>query len=161
MINVPENKVPESFFDSIDEEHVMKAAMNIKGSAWPSGRMDSELYRRVICSRSFKRAGKALRERIILFAKNIGRKFYDQQLLEAYTASRLIPLGQKILDAGLLVLEKSCAVLLGKSSESQHQLKSKRLRARCKLVLDLVQGPRQLFMQWLKYLKKMQPMVYY
>ena len=95
MINVPENKVPESFFDSIDEEHVMKAAMNIKGSAWPSGRMDSELYRRVICSRSFKRAGKALRERIILFAKNIGRKFYDQQLLEAYTASRLIPLGQK------------------------------------------------------------------
>ena len=69
----------------------MKAALNTKGSAGPSG-MDTELYRRMLCSKNFNAAGKALREEIASLAKNVLTTSYHPLLIEPYVASRLNPL---------------------------------------------------------------------
>ena len=61
LLNGPVDIVPECLFENIDEQMVLKATLDTKGSAGPSG-MDVELYRRVLCSKSFSTAGKALRE---------------------------------------------------------------------------------------------------
>ena len=45
--------IPAYYFEDIAEQTVLNAAMNTKGSAGPSG-MDSELYRRILCSKSFR-----------------------------------------------------------------------------------------------------------
>ena len=69
----------------------MKAALHTKGSAGPSG-MDSDLYRRIPCSRNFNSAGKDLREEIATLSKNLATKSYDPELIGEYVNSRLIPL---------------------------------------------------------------------
>lgn len=78
-------------FDAIDEQTILKAALNTKGSAGPSG-MDAELYRRILCSKNFQTTGKALREQIALLAKNLATKIYNPCLISAYINSRLIAL---------------------------------------------------------------------
>ena len=50
----------------IDEEIIYNSASKTKGSAWPLG-MDSELYRRILCSKNFRTEGKILREAIAVF----------------------------------------------------------------------------------------------
>ena len=87
----PIDFIPSYIFNSIDEQSILKASMRTKGSAGPSG-MDSDLYRRILCSKNFKTAGKDLREEIAQMAKNLATQHYDPQLLEAYVSSRLIPL---------------------------------------------------------------------
>ena len=87
----PLDHIPIYVFDCINEENIMKAAMNTKGSAGPSG-MDAELYRRMLVSRNFSAAGKEMREEIALLTKNLHPK-----LLEPLVASRLIPLDKNIL----------------------------------------------------------------
>ena len=44
--------------------------MKTKGSAGPSG-MDAELYQIIICSKNFKTEGKAWREEIASFTRNL------------------------------------------------------------------------------------------
>jgi hypothetical protein len=51
--------VPPNTFDLIDVQTNYNAAIKTKGSAGPSG-MDAELYRRILCSKSFKTEGKLL-----------------------------------------------------------------------------------------------------
>ena len=91
LLNGPVDKILPCYFDSIDEQTVLKAALNTKGSAGPSG-MDADLYRRILCSKKFSAAGKALREEIALLSKNLATKFYHPSLIATYIASRLIPL---------------------------------------------------------------------
>jgi len=91
LLQGPVDLVPECFFEHIDEQTFLKAALDTKGSAGPSG-MDAELYRRALCSKNFSVAGKGLRDEIALFARNLATKSYHPSLIEAYVASRLIPL---------------------------------------------------------------------
>ena len=91
LLNGPILSIPDCFFDSIDEQSVMNAALRTKGSAGPSG-MDAELYRRVLCSKNFGTACKTLREEVAYFTKNLATKSYHPELLQPYIASRLIPL---------------------------------------------------------------------
>ena len=44
--------------------------MKTKGSAGPLG-MDAELYQIIICSKNFKTEGKAWREEIVSFTRNL------------------------------------------------------------------------------------------
>ena len=83
--------IPECFFDSIDEISIFNSASRTKGSAGPSG-MDADLYRRVLCSKSFGSSCKTLREEIATFTKNIATKSYHPDLIQSYIACRLIPL---------------------------------------------------------------------
>ena len=87
----PIEQVKPWFFASIDEQTILSAAAKTKGSAGPSG-MDAELYRRILCSKSFNIAGKTLREEIATFTKNLLLRSYDPLLLEPFIACRLIPL---------------------------------------------------------------------
>ena len=87
----PWEHTPECFFDVIDEQAVLKAALNSKGSAGPSG-LDAESFRRVLCSKSFGTCSKTLREEIALLAKNLATKTYHPCLVEAFVACRLLPI---------------------------------------------------------------------
>jgi hypothetical protein len=87
----PVHQVPDALFESIDEQTVLKAALNTRGSAGPSG-MDADAYRRILVSKNFNLEGKALREEVALLARNLSTKSYHPDLLESYVASRLIPL---------------------------------------------------------------------
>ena len=87
----PIDDIPKCFFDEIDEQSILKATLNTKGSAGPSG-MDSDLYRRILCSKHFSAVGKTLREQIALLTRNLATNHYHPSLIESYVAARLIPL---------------------------------------------------------------------
>ena len=87
----PVDYIPPNVYDLIDEEIIYNSASKTRGSAWPSG-MDSELYRRILCSKNFKTEGKILREEIAVFTRNLLKKSYHPSLLEAFTSCKLIPL---------------------------------------------------------------------
>jgi hypothetical protein len=48
LLEGPEEQILACFFDAIDEQTILKAALNTRGSAGPSG-MDADLYRRILC----------------------------------------------------------------------------------------------------------------
>ena len=91
LLHGPVDYIPPNVYDLIDEEMIYNSASKTKGSAWPSG-MDSELYRRILCSKNFKTEGKILREEIAVFTRNLLKKSYHPSLLEAFTSCKLIPL---------------------------------------------------------------------
>ena len=91
LLHGPILPVPECFYDSIDEQTILKSAKYTKGSAGPSG-MDADQFRRVLCSKNFNKAGRALREELVTLTKNLATKHYAPILLEAYVSCRLIPL---------------------------------------------------------------------
>ena len=91
----PINLIPECFFDEIDETSIFNSALRTKGSAGPSG-MDSELYRRILCSKCSGSLCKSLREEIATFTKNIATNSNHPDLLQAYVSSRLIPLDKNL-----------------------------------------------------------------
>ena len=91
LLHGPVDYIPPNVYDLIDEEMIYNSASKTKGSAWPSG-MDSELYRRILCSKNFKTEGKILREEIAVSTRNLLKKSYHPSLLEAFAACRLIPL---------------------------------------------------------------------
>jgi len=93
LIEGPVNKVSPSKFSTIDEQEIMKAANQIKGSGGPS-QLDAKQWRRILCSKQFKVEGKDLREEIASFAKKIATEIVDPSTLTPYTASRLIPLNK-------------------------------------------------------------------
>ena len=82
LLHGPLNQLPECYFDDIDEETIMKAAKDTKGSAGPSG-MDANQFRRVLCSKNFNKVGKSLREEIALFSRNLATKQYDPEIIDA------------------------------------------------------------------------------
>ena len=91
LLHGPVDYIPPNVYDLIDEEMIYNSASKTKGSAWPSG-MDSELYRRILCSKNFKTEGKILREEIAVSTRDLLKKSYHPSLLEAFTSCRLIPL---------------------------------------------------------------------
>ena len=93
LINGPIDNTLESYFDSIDEDKIRIAAKLTKGAAGPS-QFDSDQFRRILCSNSFKSEGKNLREQIAKFARIIESSSLDPTCLECYTACRLIPINK-------------------------------------------------------------------
>ena len=91
LIQGPVERVSPAVFNSITEEEIMKAASKVQGSGGPS-LMDAKQWRRILCSAHYKKEGSNLREEMAQFAKKISLQILDPNLLEAYTANRLIPL---------------------------------------------------------------------
>ena len=91
LLHGPVDYIPPNVYDLIDQEMIYNSASKTKGSAGPSG-MDSELYRRILCSKNCKTEGKILREEIAVFPRNLLKKSYHPFFLEAFTSCRLIPL---------------------------------------------------------------------
>jgi hypothetical protein len=81
------------YFAGIDEQTILKAAMQTKGSCGPS-HVDSDQFRRILCSKHFNAEGKDLRDQIAVFAQKIATERLDPSTLESYTPNRLIPLNK-------------------------------------------------------------------
>ena len=80
LLQGPLQKIPACCFDSIDETNIFNSALRTKGSGGPSG-MDAELYRHILCSKSFGNHSKSLREEIAAFTKNIATLNYHPDML--------------------------------------------------------------------------------
>ena len=93
LMEGPINQVSPTLFESITEQEVLKAANYTQGSGGPS-LLDAKQWRRILGSKHFKNEGKELRETIARFAKKIATEIVDPSTLEAYVASRLIPLNK-------------------------------------------------------------------
>ena len=79
---------------NIDEQSILKAALRTKGSAGPSG-LDADQWRRMLISKHYGTTGKELRTAIAKMTQKLCmNEVPDQNVssLEAYTASRLVPL---------------------------------------------------------------------
>ena len=87
----PIDYVPESVFEEITEESVQRAANSMRGAAGPSG-LDSEVFRRILCSKNFESEGKALRIEIATATRKLCTKHYSPDALEALAACRLLAL---------------------------------------------------------------------
>ena len=84
-------KVEPVIFDSIDEQTIEKAAKATKGSAGPSG-MDSDTWRRILCSRSYGHASEDLRYSLALLTRKLCTELVDPYSMQGLLACRLIPL---------------------------------------------------------------------
>ena len=95
LLHGPIEYIPPSVFDMINEEIIYNATTTTKGSAGPSG-MNSELYRRILCSKNFKlkTEGKILREEFAVLTRNLLKTSYHPSLLEAFTSCRLLKLNK-------------------------------------------------------------------
>ena len=93
LIEGPLKPVNPAFFNSIDEQEILKAASRTKGSAGPS-MMDAKQWNRILCSKHFKNEGKNLRENIAEFARKIATEIIDPRTIDTFVASRLIPLNK-------------------------------------------------------------------
>ena len=81
-------------FTNINEESIAKAALRTRGSAGPSG-LDADQWRRKLISKNYGSVGKDLRTAIAKMAQKLCTiELQEEHLvsLEAYTASRLVPL---------------------------------------------------------------------
>ncbi len=60
---------------------IKRAAMQTKGAVGPS-QLDATQYRSILVGNSFKKEGKALREKLVTFAKHIATTIIDPTSLE-------------------------------------------------------------------------------
>ena len=90
----PINKVPNCYFNDIDEIMVQRAAPLKKGSGGPS-HVESDHFRRMLLSKKFKGQVKSLRKQIALLARTLASTFVDHHLIDSFTTCRLIPLIKK------------------------------------------------------------------
>ena len=93
LLRGPIDDLPASFVEGINEQLIMKAALRTKGSAGPSG-LDADVFRRILCSKNFATAGKAMREEIATFTRKLLTEDYDPSLIQPLTSCRLIPLNK-------------------------------------------------------------------
>ena len=85
LLHGPINRVLRSYFDSIDEVMVLKAASLIKG-AWRPPQLDFEQYQHILSSRKFKKENKELREQIARLARLLASEIVDPYTIEALVA---------------------------------------------------------------------------
>ena len=96
FLHGPANLVNDIIYQNITGDSIMKASLNTKGAAGPSG-LDSEGWRRMLVSRVFGKYGEDLRNAVARLARmicteDIQNTKNNQSPLEALIACRLIPL---------------------------------------------------------------------
>ena len=70
---------------------VFKSASMTKGAGGPS-RLDAEQYRRLLTSNKYEKENKELQVQLATLARLLTTEYLDPNTLEAFVASRLIPL---------------------------------------------------------------------
>ena len=87
----PKETIPEVAYKSITEDVVAKTAGRLNGSAGPSG-LDAEVFKRMLCSKSYSQDGKMLREEIFLMGFRLCSMHHCPGLLAPLTSCRLLAL---------------------------------------------------------------------
>ena len=78
-------------FENISDEIIQKCSKNLHGSGGPT-QIDSEVWKHILCSRSYGREPSNLAESIAGLAKRLSSENIHPQCLREFTSSRLIPL---------------------------------------------------------------------
>ena len=91
---LPKKPVEEVVFEAIDAQAIFNAAKKVNGAAGPSGG-DSDLWRRILCSKQFKKKPSDLCGALADMAKKLNGKIIEPNYLRAFIAGRLIPLDKK------------------------------------------------------------------
>ena len=94
VLNGPKNEVEDIIFDNIDDTMIYNCGKEIQGSGGPSG-LNADGIKRILCSKSFKSSSTDLCYSVALIARRLCTERIDPVCLEAYNASKLIPLAKK------------------------------------------------------------------
>ena len=78
-------------YEGLDSSLIMKSALQTRGSGGPT-KIDADVWRQLLCSKSFMPASEGLCEQISTFAKHLCSEYVDPSCLTEFTACRLIPL---------------------------------------------------------------------
>jgi hypothetical protein len=78
-------------FERIDAETIKRACLYLDGSGGPT-LTDSDLWKHIICSKSFGKVSVTLAESIAIAARRLCREDIHHSCLREFTACRLIPL---------------------------------------------------------------------
>ena len=81
LLNGPINFILPSYFDSIDENMVLKATQLTKGAGGPS-QLDAEQYSHILTSTKYKKENKELRDQIALLARKLASEILDPKSIE-------------------------------------------------------------------------------
>ena len=81
----------EVIYENLDAESMYAAAKKVNGAAGPSG-ADADLWRRVMCSRQFKKKPADLCAAVANLAKKLNTKDINPSYLRGFVSGRLIPL---------------------------------------------------------------------
>lgn len=91
LLSNPPPRFEPIIFEGINETSIEKAARSTKGSAGPSG-MDSDMWRRLLCSKAYGSATEDLRYSISLLTRKLCTEFVDPYSIKELVSCRLIPL---------------------------------------------------------------------
>ena len=94
LLEGPAVKVEPVIFESIDGTLIQACAKRTGGSAGPSG-LDSDGWKRLLCSKQFGKKTGELCDAIALMARRLSTSYVDPGTLKPYTACRLVPLDKK------------------------------------------------------------------
>ena len=81
----------EVIFEEIDSDAIYNAAKKVNGAAGPSG-ADSDLWRRLLCSKQFKKKPSNLCSVLACLGRKLNTVNVDPIALRGFVACRLIPL---------------------------------------------------------------------
>ena len=91
LLKGPHHKVEEVLFDQIDGHSIYRATLSTKGSGGPTY-VDSDAWKRFLCSKSFGNSCKELCDSIAMLARILSTEHIPSEMLEFYTAGRLVAL---------------------------------------------------------------------
>ena len=94
ILNGPVDKVEQVIFEEIKGELIQACAKKIDGAAGPSG-LDSDGWKRILCSKQFGTKSAELCESIAHMAIRLCTQYVDPNILKPFTACRLVPLDKK------------------------------------------------------------------
>ena len=84
QIHGPLEEISSMTFNCINEQNILKAANQVKGSGGPS-LLDAKQWRRILCSKHYKSEGKDLREELACYARKIAKDILDPTIRTIYS----------------------------------------------------------------------------
>ena len=91
---LPRKTAEEVIYEDLDAEAIFKAAKKMNGAAGPSG-ADADMWKRILCSRQFKRKPADLCKVLACIARKLNTTVVNPAYLRAFVAGRLVPLDKK------------------------------------------------------------------
>ena len=91
ITDIPLPTVQSVIFENIDTDAIHRAAVTTKGSVGPNG-VDSDTWRRFLCSKSFNRATDEACEAVAVMSRQLCTEFVDPTSRQSLLSCRLIPL---------------------------------------------------------------------
>ena len=94
VLEGPIDKVEQVIFEEINGQLIQACTKKIDGAAGPSG-LDSDGWKRILCSKQFGTKSLELCESIARMAIRLSTQYVDPKIIKPFTACRLVPLDKK------------------------------------------------------------------